>query len=76
MNKAPTGPYLAKVGQVANDKCWWRGSGENLCKHWVIMWRQIGGTQTVRNTSMVQLFGDERCTAANFWSSWRLRRWA
>jgi hypothetical protein len=36
-----------------------RGSGENLCKHCVIMWRQTGGTQTVRNTSMVQLFGDE-----------------
>jgi hypothetical protein len=31
------------------------------------MWRTIGkatgGKQTARNTSMAQLFGDERCTA-------------
>jgi hypothetical protein len=41
------------------------------CRRWedqqLIMWRTIGkatgGKQTARNTSMAQLFGDERCTA-------------
>jgi hypothetical protein len=32
------------------------------------MWREVkkatGGKRTARNTSMAQLFGDERCTAA------------
>jgi hypothetical protein len=32
------------------------------------MWREVkkatGGKRTTRNTSMAQLFGDERCTAA------------
>jgi ribonuclease HI len=42
------------------------------CRRWkdqqAIMWRDIGkatdGKRTARNTSMAQLFGDERCTAA------------
>jgi hypothetical protein len=57
MNKAPTGPYLAEVGQAEDDKCWWcssSGSGpsqtrEHLFKHcrrWkdqqAPMWRAIG----------------------------------
>jgi hypothetical protein len=83
MNKAPTGPYLAEVGQAEDDKCWWCSSSspgagpsqtrEHLFKHcrrWkdqqTTMWRAIGkATGRKRtNTSMTQLFGDERCTAA------------
>jgi hypothetical protein len=80
MNKAPTGPYLAETGQAKDDKCWWCGSGvaqtrEHLfkyCRRWkdqqAIMWRDIRketeGKRTVRNTSIAQLIGDERCTAA------------
>jgi hypothetical protein len=77
MNKAPTGPYLAEVGQAADDKCWWCSgpsqTREHLFKHcrrWkdqqATMWRAIGkATGRKRtNTSMTQLFGDERCTAA------------
>jgi ribonuclease HI len=85
MNKAPTGPYLAEVGQAEDDKCWWCSSSspgagpsqtrEHLFKHcrrWkdqqATMWREVkkatGGKRTARNTSMAQLFGDERCTAA------------
>jgi ribonuclease HI len=80
MGKAHTGPYLAKIGEAANDKCWWCGSGasqtrEHLFKHcsqWkdqrITMWRAVRkateGKRTARNTSMAQLFGDERCTAA------------
>jgi hypothetical protein len=80
MGKAHTGPYLAKIGEVANDKCWWCGSEasqtrEHLFKHcsqWkdqrITMWRAVRkateGKRTARNTSMAQLFGDERCTAA------------
>jgi hypothetical protein len=84
MNKAPIGPYLAEVGQAADDRCWWcsneSGAGpsqtrEHLFKHcnrWkeqqATMWREVkkatGGKLTARNTSMAQLFGDERCTAA------------
>jgi ribonuclease HI len=83
MNKAPTGPYLAEVGQAEDDKCWWCSSSspgagpsqtrEHLFKHcrrWkdqqATMWRAIGrATGRKRtNTSMTQLFGDERCTAA------------
>jgi hypothetical protein len=83
MNKAPTGPYLAEVGQAEDDKCWWCPSSspgfgpsqtrEHLFKHcrrWkdqqATMWRAIG-RETGRkrtNTSMTQLFEDERCTAA------------
>jgi hypothetical protein len=37
MNKAPTGPYLAEVGQAADDKCWWCSgpsqTREHLFKH-------------------------------------------
>jgi hypothetical protein len=73
-------PYLAKIGEAADDKCWWRGSGasqtrEHLFKHcsqWkdqrFTMWRAVRkateGKRTARNTSMAQLFGDERCRAA------------
>jgi hypothetical protein len=80
MGKAHTGPYLAKIGEAADDKCWWCGSGvsqmrEHLFKHcsqWkdqrVTMWRAVRkateGKRTARNTSMGQLFGDQRCTAA------------
>jgi hypothetical protein len=75
---APTGPYLAKIGKAEDDKCWWCGNGasqtrEHLFKQrWkdqqVIMWRAIGKVtgrkRTARNTSMAQLFGDERCASA------------
>jgi hypothetical protein len=77
MNKAPTGPYLAEVGQAADDRCWWCSgpsqTREHLFKHcrrWkdqqATMWRAIGrATGRKRtNTSMTQLFGDERCTTA------------
>jgi hypothetical protein len=80
MGKAHTDPYLAKIGEAADDKCWWCGSGasqtrEHLFKHcsqWkdqrITMWRAVRkateGKRTARNTSMAQLFGDERCTAA------------
>jgi hypothetical protein len=84
MNKAPIGPYLAEVGQAADDRCWWcsneSGAGpsqtrEHLFKHcnrWkeqqATMWCEVkkatSGKRTARNTSMAQLFGDERCTAA------------
>jgi hypothetical protein len=77
MNKAPTGPYLAEVGQAAEDKCWWCSgpsqTREHLFKHcrrWkdqqASMWRAIGRATARKrtNTSMTQLFGDERCTAA------------
>jgi hypothetical protein len=80
MGKAHTGPYLAKIGEAANDKCWWCSSGapetrENLFKHcsqWkdqrMAMWSAVRkateGKRTARNTSMTQLFGDQRCTAA------------
>jgi hypothetical protein len=79
MNKAPIGPYLAEVGQAADDRCWWCSNAsqtrEHLFKHcnrWKeqqsTMWREVkkatGGKRTARNTSMAQLFGDERCTAA------------
>jgi ribonuclease HI len=80
MGKAHIGPYLAKIGEAADDKCWWCGSGasqtrEHLFKHcsqWkdqrITMWRAVRkateGKRTARNTSMAQLFGDERCTAA------------
>jgi ribonuclease HI len=80
MGRAYTGPYLAKIGDAADDKCWWCGSGasqtrEHLFKHcrrWkeqqTIMWREVNkateGKRMARNTSMATLFGDQRCTAA------------
>jgi hypothetical protein len=78
MNKAPTGPYLAKIGQAA-DKCWWCGSEASQtrkplfrhCRWWkdqqAIMWRDIrkaaDGKRTARSTPMAQIFGDKRYTA-------------
>jgi hypothetical protein len=55
MNKAPTGPYLARVGKAENDRCWWCGSGSGPsqtrerifkdCRRWkdqqVFLWRDI-----------------------------------
>jgi ribonuclease HI len=80
MCKAHTGPHLGTIGEAADDKCWWCGSGasqtrEHLFKHcrqWkdqrITMWRAVRqateGKRTARNTSMAQLFGDARCTAA------------
>jgi hypothetical protein len=73
MNKAPTGPYLAEVGQTADDKCWWCSGPSQIrehlfkhCRRWkdpqATIGRATGRKRT--NTSMTQLFGDERCTAA------------
>jgi ribonuclease HI len=80
MGKAFIGPYLAQTGRTANDKCWWCSSDASQtrdhlfkrCTRWkeqqAILWRAVGKAtdrkRTVRNTSMAQLFGDERCTAA------------
>jgi hypothetical protein len=58
VNKTPTGPYLAEVGQAADDKCWWCSSSDSSgpsqtrehlfkqCRRWkdqqATMWRAIG----------------------------------
>jgi ribonuclease HI len=80
LGKAFIGPYLAQTRRAANDKCWWCGSGASQtrdhlfkrCTRWkeqqATLWRAVGEAtdkkRTKRNTSMAQLLGDERCTAA------------
>jgi hypothetical protein len=76
MGKAHTGPYLAKIGDAADDKCWLCGSGASQTReHLFKTLPPVEGTaghhvaredkkRTARNTPMATLFGDERCTAA------------